>query len=106
MESIVNVDGECGECGSPWEQRVRLYNAREAADYCGGQSASVSIDTIRRWRWEGYIKPIWIGGINRQYCIYTKQALDECLTLKGYSNRIEESESSNGNTDKDSIRVD
>ena len=88
MDNIVNVDGRA----------VRLFNVREAADYCGGKDGSVHVNTIRRWRDDGWLRPIWVGGIGRQHCLYTREALDECLTLKGYANRIEERESSNGNT--------
>ena len=73
MDSIVNVDGRA----------VRLFNVREAADYCGGKDGSVHVNTIRRWRDDGWLRPIWVGGIGRQHCLYTREALDECLTSKG-----------------------
>ena len=77
---------------------AELFNAREAADYCGGKEGSVHVNTIRRWRAEGWLRYIWAGGVERKHYFYTKEALDECLTLKGYSNRIE-SENDSGNTD-------
>jgi len=79
MDSVIQISG----------QNVRLYNVREAADYCGGREGSVHVNTIRRWRDEGWLRYVWAGGIERRRYFYTKDALDECLTLKGYNNRIE-----------------
>ena len=78
-------------------QKVRLYNKFEAAEYCGGADGSVHTSTIDRWRYEGYLRYVWVGGLKRKQYLYTKDALDECLTLKGYTNRIE-SENDIGNT--------
>ena len=64
---------------------VRLYSAREAADYCGGPEGSVHIATIRRWRETGWLRKI---ELNPKSYMYTKEMLDECLELKGYKNRI------------------
>jgi hypothetical protein len=77
---------------------VDLFNAREAADYCGGKEGSVHINTISRWRDDGWLRYVWAGGVKRKRYFYTKDALDECLTLKGYANRIER-ENDSGNTD-------
>lgn len=63
---------------------VRLYGPEEAADYCGGPDARVSVQTINRWRRTGWLRFLELG---RGY-YYTKDALDECLKLRGLQNRI------------------
>jgi hypothetical protein len=72
-------------------EQVRLYSPIEAADYCGGPLGAVSTQTVNRWRKTGWLRSIPIG---RGY-VYTKEALDECLGLRGYSTRITE-EGTNG----------
>ena len=79
MESIVSVEGT----------DVRLYSVREAADYCGGPEGSVSKWTINRWRNDGYLRYL---KVHPRGFMYTKEMLDECLSLKGYSNRIKYNE--------------
>ena len=73
--------------------QVRLYSSLEAADYCGGPWGAVSVQTVSRWRRTDKLRSIPIG---RGY-VYTKQALDECLRLRGYSTRITKEEETNGN---------
>jgi len=80
--SFIQVSGE----------QVRLYSSLEAADYCGGPLGAVSVQTVNRWRKTGCLRSIPIG---RGY-VYTKEALDECLGLRGYTTRITEEET-NGN---------
>ena len=79
MDSVVSVEGT----------DVRLYSVREAADYCGGPDGSVSKDTINRWRKHGYLRYL---KVSPRAFLYTKEMLDECLGLKGYSNRIKYNE--------------
>jgi hypothetical protein len=74
------------------DDAVRLYSPQEAADYCGGPLGAVSVQTVNRWRKTGWLRSIPIG---RGY-VYTKEALDECLGLRGYSTRIT-GEETNGN---------
>ncbi len=74
------------------DTEVRLYSPQEAADYCGGPLGAVSVGTVNRWRKTGWLRSITIG---RGY-VYLKEALDECLALRGYSTRITEEET-NGN---------
>ena len=71
---------------------VRLYSPQEAADYCGGPLGAVSVQTVNRWRKTGWLRSVPIGRGH----LYTKEALDECLGLRGYSTRITE-EKTNGN---------
>ena len=75
--------------------KVRLYSPLEAADYCGGPLGAVSAQTVSRWRKTGWLRSIPIG---RGY-VYTKEALDECLGLRGYSTRITEEETNGKQTE-------
>jgi hypothetical protein len=63
---------------------VRLYSPQEAADYCGGPSGAVSVQTVNRWRRTGWLRSLPFA---RGY-YYTKDALDECLKLRQLGNRI------------------
>jgi hypothetical protein len=65
---------------------VRIFSPIEAADYCGGADRAVSVQTIARWRRTGWLR--YLGPIGRGF-YYTKDALDECLELRGYESRIQ-----------------
>ena len=92
MKSIVRLAGE----------EVRLYSPYEAADYCGGPDGSVSVWTINKWRKEGWLRHI---KVNARSFMYTKEALDECMVLKGYSNRIIKKEGEENDTIRESNNV-
>ena len=72
------------------DTKVRLYSLEEAANYCGGPTNAVHVQTVIRWRETGWLRSIQVG---RNH-VYTKEALDECLSLRGYSIRITGEETS------------
>ena len=76
MAHYWNIDGK----------RLRIYTPLEAANYCGGPEGAVSVGTISYWRRTGWLRSIPVGRGH----LYLKEYLDECLELKGYSNRITE----------------
>ena len=84
MQNQVWIKVDCPGCKTP--QHVRLYSPVEAADYCGGPDGAVSPQTIHRWRSWGWLRSLPLGRGN----LYTKNALDECLVLRGLQNRIHE----------------
>jgi predicted site-specific integrase-resolvase len=53
-----------------------LYQPLDAQNYCG-----VSAQTLAKWRREGFLKPA--AAVGRGY-LYTKAALDECLSSLNY----------------------
>mgnify|MGYP005837881063 CR=1 FL=1 len=53
-----------------------LYQPLDAQNYCG-----VSAQTLSKWRREGYLKPA--AAVGRGY-LYTRIALDECLSALNY----------------------
>ncbi len=70
---------------------VRIYSPQEAADYCGGPTGAVSVQTVNRWRRTGWLRSLPFG---RGY-YYTLDALDECLQLRNLGNRITKEEKRN-----------
>jgi len=66
--------------------KVRLYRPIEAADYLGGPQGAISQSTLNRWRKDGWLRAISVGS----GWLYTKEAMDECLRLRGLENRITE----------------
>jgi excisionase family DNA binding protein len=63
----------CESCNAT--TTMQLYGPDEAAFYLG-----VSYQTLNRWRRQGWIRCSKIG---RGY-YYQRDALDECLDLRGY----------------------
>ena len=54
-------------------EKVQLFQPLDVMDYC-----QVSTATISRWRREGFLRGIAIG----RGFVYTKQQLDECLSIR------------------------
>ena len=76
----------CANCGHEPEA-IRLYNSDEAADFLGG-AGRISRGTVGVWRRSGWLRNLRLG--NGYW--FSKDALNECLSLKNYTNRIQESE--------------
>ena len=87
QKNQVWIKVDCPKCKTT-PLHIRLYSPLEAADYCGGDedAGAVSVQTINRWRQTGWLRSLALGRGN----FYTKDALDECLTLRELQNRIHE----------------
>ena len=72
------------------DTKVRLYSLEEAANYCGGPTNAVHVQTVIRWRETGWLRSIKVGHSH----IYTKELLDEGLRNRQYPERITEEETS------------
>ena len=79
----------CPACSEP-QGSIRLYSSEEAADFLGG-AGRISRGTVGVWRRGGWIRSLKLGGVRGAH-YYTRDALEECLSLKHYENRIQEEE--------------
>ena len=67
---------------------IRMYSAREAADYLGGGEYAVSVSTVNRWRKIYFLEGHRFG----RAFYYTKRQLDACLGYRRLDSRIHSDE--------------